>query len=114
MIPTLVSALAGLSTLLAGALLADAVPREPAPKPPVKVEAKPHAHPHPHPTATTPVQATPVQAPASQFPAGPAGTMEVPETVKDFGSVERGADLKHTFVIKNTGKHPLHIEAKAG
>jgi hypothetical protein len=34
----------------------------------------------------------------------------IPETVFDFGKISEDRPLTHTFVIKNTGTAPLHIE----
>ena len=47
-------------------------------------------------------------------PAGPAGQAEMPETVFDAGTVERGTDVSHAFVIENLGEHPLTVDAKPG
>jgi hypothetical protein len=43
-------------------------------------------------------------------PAAAAPRADVPETTYDFGKVYEDRELTHTFVIKNTGDAPLHIQ----
>jgi len=70
------------------------------------------------PKPTPPLVVTPPSPkPASVVPSvqtGPGGKAEMPETTFDAGEVERGAEVKHAFVIKNVGEHPLTVEAKPG
>jgi len=36
--------------------------------------------------------------------------IQLTETTHDFGEVDEGALLEHTFKVLNRGKQPLHIE----
>jgi hypothetical protein len=48
---------------------------------------------------------------ALPFPAAAAAPQAaVPETAFDFGNITEDKPVTHTFVIKNTGEAPLHIE----
>jgi len=63
------------------------------------------------------VQVTPMApaaAAAAQAPAASGGILEIQETDFDAGSVERGAVVRHAFILKNTGTGPLQITAKPG
>jgi hypothetical protein len=71
------------------------------------------------PAAPAPAPAAPAMMPAAGAPAaataaGPAGKAEIKETMFDAGTVERGADVAHAFVIKNVGKYDLTVDAKPG
>jgi hypothetical protein len=44
----------------------------------------------------------------------PRGVLEVPESVFDAGKIERGATLRHAFLLKNVGTAELAIDAKPG
>jgi hypothetical protein len=44
----------------------------------------------------------------------PRGVLEVPERVFDAGKIERGAPLRHAFLLKNIGTAELAIDAKPG
>ncbi|MCB0652887.1 MAG: DUF1573 domain-containing protein [Saprospiraceae bacterium] len=46
-----------------------------------------------------------VQEPA--VPAGPTTSIEFEETTFDFGTVDEGEKVSHTFKFKNTGNEPL-------
>lgn len=35
---------------------------------------------------------------------------ELPETVYEFGNIERGTSMSHEFLIRNVGTEPLHVE----
>ncbi|MEM8945485.1 MAG: DUF1573 domain-containing protein [Planctomycetota bacterium] len=35
---------------------------------------------------------------------------ELPETVFEFGNIERGTSMSHEFLIRNVGDKPLHVE----
>lgn len=39
----------------------------------------------------------------------PKTTMEVPNTRYSFGKIKEGEKVRHTWVIRNTGSHPLLI-----
>jgi len=39
----------------------------------------------------------------------PKTTMEVPETKYSFGKMKEGDKVRHTWIVKNTGTHPLMI-----
>ena len=65
------------------------------------------------PTMTMTPSAAP-GTPPPMVPAGPPGKAEIKELVFDAGTVERGADLKHDFVIKSIGENDLTVDAKPG
>ena len=44
----------------------------------------------------------------------PRSSLEVPEPVFDAGRIERGAPLRHAFLLKNVGTAELAIDAKPG
>ena len=69
------------------------------------------------PAAVTPVMTmTPTAAPGTPAPApaGPPGKAEIKELLFDAGTVERGAEIKHDFVIKSIGDNDLTVDAKPG
>lgn len=47
-------------------------------------------------------------------PTGPTTTMEFAETEFDFGTVQEGEKVSHTYKFKNTGKEPLIISDAKG
>ena len=47
-------------------------------------------------------------------PPGTRGRLEVVEPVHDAGRIERGATLRHAFVLRNAGAAELHVDAKPG
>jgi|APTNR8051073442_1049403.scaffolds.fasta_scaffold00213_1 hypothetical protein len=47
------------------------------------------------------------QAPTTAIPTGPTTTMEFEETTFDFGTVQDGEKVSHTYKFKNTGSEPL-------
>ena len=47
-------------------------------------------------------------------PTGPTTTMEFEETEFDFGTVQDGTKVSHTYKFKNTGKEPLVISDAKG
>jgi hypothetical protein len=49
----------------------------------------------------------------SVLPGWPAG-LEVAERVYDAGKVDRGATVRHEFVLKNVGPAEVAIDAKPG
>ena len=61
--------------------------------------------------ATNEVQpATPTATPAAQQPAAPTGpttTMSFAETTFDFGNIDEGEKVSHTYSFTNTGSEPL-------
>lgn len=60
--------------------------------------------------AVQPNAAQPNAAPQTQQPAAPAGpttSIEFTETTFDFGTIEEGEKVSHTFKFKNTGSEPL-------
>jgi hypothetical protein len=65
---------------------------------------------------TTPVQPAdptdPSAVPAA--PTGPTTTMEFAETTFDFGTVEDGEVVAHTYNFKNTGSEPLILSDAKG
>lgn len=67
-------------------------------------------------TATTqPQPADPSTASVQPtVPTGPTTTMEFEETEFDFGTVQEGEKVKHTYKFKNTGKEPLIISDAKG
>ncbi len=57
----------------------------------------------------TPVtKPTPVKEPETK-PDGPLPTIEFTEELHDFGKINEGDVVEHTFVFKNTGEAPLII-----
>jgi hypothetical protein len=46
--------------------------------------------------------------------AAPAAPLELAERVFDAGKVDRGATVRHEFVLKNVGPTELAIDAKPG
>lgn len=47
------------------------------------------------------------EAPTTPIPTGPTTTMEFAETTFDFGTVQDGEKVSHTYKFKNTGSEPL-------
>lgn len=47
-------------------------------------------------------------------PAGPTTTMTFEETEFDFGTVQEGEKVSHTYKFKNTGKEPLILSDAKG
>ena len=43
----------------------------------------------------------------------PHAVAEVPETVFEFGNIERGTSMSHEFVIRNVGDEPLHVDVES-
>ncbi|RMF04691.1 MAG: DUF1573 domain-containing protein [Bacteroidetes bacterium] len=65
------------------------------------------------PANTTPAQpATPAAQPA--VPAGPTTTMTFEETTFDFGTVNEGEMVEHTYKFTNTGSEPLVLSDAKG
>ncbi len=70
--------------------------------------------------ATTPAegQATdpnqPAVNPDEQIPSGPTTSIAFEETEFDFGTVDDGEKVKHTYKFKNTGNEPLIISSAKG
>lgn len=54
----------------------------------------------------------PVRGPDLPAPAG--GVLVVESPTFDAGKVERGGKVSHSFILKNTGTGPLHVDAKPG
>lgn len=59
------------------------------------------------PAATTPAK-------AEEKPEGPLPTFEFTETEHDFGTINEGDVVSHTFKFKNTGEAPLIIQSAKG
>lgn len=91
---------------------APAKPATPAATLPAKPAAPAAGQQMPQVTITPSIPGAPAPAPA--VPAGPGGTVEIKETSWDAGTVERGGQVSHAFVIKNVGKHDLTVDAKPG
>ena len=51
---------------------------------------------------------------AVKLPPHAGGKLVVESPSFDAGTVERGGKVTHSFVIKNTGTGPLHVDAKPG
>ncbi|MDQ3017830.1 MAG: DUF1573 domain-containing protein [Bacteroidota bacterium] len=64
----------------------------------------------PNATAATNPDGTPIDA----VPTGPTTTMVFEETDFDFGTVNDGEKVKHTYKFKNTGNEPLIISSAKG
>lgn len=67
-------------------------------------------------TATTEPQPADPNATSVQptVPTGPTTTMEFAELEFDFGTVQEGEKVSHTYKFKNTGKEPLIISDAKG
>jgi len=86
----------------------------PAPAPSGASAAKPAVTPTVTVAPAHGATAAPANTAAIAAPAGPPGKAEMPETSFDAGTVERGAEVSHAFVIKNVGTNPLTVDAKPG
>lgn len=78
----------------------------------VRSEAVETAQPGVQPANPSPA-ATPNQA-APTAPTGPTTTMTFAETTFDFGTVQDGEKVTHTYKFKNSGKEPLVISNAQG
>lgn len=56
----------------------------------------------------------PAQLPVDNAPKGPAPVIGCDKPAHDYGTVSQGDDVKHTFVVKNTGEGPLTITRADG
>ncbi len=68
-------------------------------------------------SSTTVQPADPMAQPAdaaTAVPAGPTTTMEFAETTFDFGTVQEGEQVSHTYKFKNTGSEPLILSDAKG
>lgn len=77
----------------------------------------------PSPAGTTLQSTTPpptisqvqAQTQGNPTPSGPLTTIEFEEYEYDFGTIKKGEVVRHEFVFRNTGEHPLIIQnATAG
>lgn len=66
-----------------------------------------------NPAAITPTQ-QPVQPQTPPVPSGPKTVMSFGEEVWDFGSVNDGEKVEHTYKFKNSGNDPLIISNATG
>lgn len=57
------------------------------------------------------IKKTKVPKQAGQTPSAPKA--EVPETVFNFGSIEKGATMSHVFKIRNVGGQPLYVDVES-
>ncbi len=62
--------------------------------------------------AAMPTEATP--APAAEKPEGPLPTVEFDTEDFDFGTINEGQVVEHTYSFKNTGEAPLIIQNAVG
>lgn len=60
--------------------------------------------------ASSVVHQAPQQQAAVQEPTGPAGAFEFEQTEYNFGDVQEGEVVNHTFKFKNVGEAPLVIQ----
>jgi hypothetical protein len=63
----------------------------------------------PQPPQNPPAGAPAAVKPAAKAPEGPQPVIDVPEKIKDFGTVPKGEKLRATFDVRNTGKAALEI-----
>ena len=63
---------------------------------------------------TAPAATTPRTPAAPPVPVGPTTVMEFAESTFDFGSVDEGEKVSHTYKFKNTGKEPLIVTDAKG
>ena len=61
-----------------------------------------------------PNQPTPAVNPDEQVPTGPTTSIAFEETDFDFGTVDDGEKVRHTYKFKNTGNEPLIISSAKG
>jgi len=70
------------------------------------------------PTTTPTPSSTPASKPAATqtaaVPTGPTTTMDFEEMSFDFGEIDEGERVQHTYAFKNTGKEPLVISNAKG
>ena len=52
--------------------------------------------------------------PAPEVPTGPTTTIEFEESEFDFGTIDEGEKVSHTYKFKNTGSEPLIIKDAKG
>ena len=64
-------------------------------------------------TPTTTTKA-PTAKPAAATPTGPTTTMTFDETTFEFGEVQEGEKVEHSFKFKNTGSEPLILSNAKG
>ena len=64
-------------------------------------------------TAPTPA-GTPAATPAVDIPTGPTTTIEFEESEFDFGTIDEGEKVSHTYKFTNTGSEPLIIKDAKG
>lgn len=57
---------------------------------------------------------TPAPQPAAAVPVGPTTTMAFAEETFDFGTVEEGEVVSHTYTFTNTGSEPLILSNAKG
>jgi len=62
------------------------------------------------PTVNTPVTSSAANATVETKPEGPLPVMKFTEDLYDFGTIEQGDVVEHTFSFKNTGEAPLIIQ----
>jgi hypothetical protein len=58
--------------------------------------------------------ATPVAQPAEEKPEGPTASMQFATVDHDFGTINEGDVVEHTYKFKNTGAAPLVIQSAQG
>ena len=64
--------------------------------------------------APTGAATTPGAAAAMDVPVGPTTTIEFEESTFDFGTIDAGEKVSHTYKFKNTGSEPLVIKDAKG
>ncbi len=67
-----------------------------------------------NPNAAMDPNAQPDAAQTTPVPTGPTTTMEFAETTFDFGTVQDGEKVSHTYSFKNTGSEPLVLSDAKG
>jgi len=67
-------------------------------------------------TSETPTAPAPTNAaePAVEVPTGPTTTIEFEESEFDFGTIDEGEKVSHTYKFTNTGSEPLIIKDAKG
>lgn len=65
-------------------------------------------------TAEGQMATNPTATPEEQVPTGPTTSIAFEETDFDFGAVDEGEKVKHTYKFKNTGNEPLIIASAKG
>lgn len=65
-------------------------------------------------TTPAPAANNATKTPAAEVPTGPTTTIEFEESEFDFGTIDEGEKVSHTYKFTNTGNEPLIIKDAKG